>query len=130
MIALLAVAGAFQSYRLTALALESEPDQFALALSETRFAALKGKLPPNVRCGYLTDLPPGSYQESLAFRAAQYTLAPAFLVSLSPNVKVDWVVGNFSQPQDFAALGAAQGLDLVQDLGQGVVLYRVRKAGQ
>jgi hypothetical protein len=35
-----------------------------------------------------------------------------------------WVLGNFSQPVDYAGFGAKRGLTLARDFGNGVVLYR------
>jgi hypothetical protein len=126
----LAVAGAFQSYRLTAAYHEARPDSFTVDRSLTRFAAIKAQLPEHAMVGYLTDLEPGSINNSTTFRAAQYALAPVLLASPDPRLKMEWAVGNFSRPQDFAAVGAARGFELVKDFGQGVVLYRAGKAGR
>ena len=43
------------------------------------------------------------------------------LVGSAPH---EWVLGNFSKPQDYAEFGRAHGLMLVKEFANGVVLYR------
>ncbi len=78
-------------------------------------------LPPSAVVGYLTDLEPKDRSAPIIFRTAQYTLAPRLL---QPGTAQEWVIGNFSKALDFRAIGAGKGLQLVQDYGNGVVLYR------
>jgi len=129
-VCVLATVGAIQSYSRTAAYEDSQRDVYSVAAAELRFAALKPKLPRSEMVGYITDLPPGSVANTTAFLAAQYALAPALLVSIDPRVKFEYAIGNFSRPQDFAAAGASKGLQLVEDLGQGVILYRIKKDGR
>lgn len=55
------------------------------------------------------------------FLAAQYTLAPRLL---DKKINYQQVLGNFTRPADFAAIGRQYGLTLQRDFGPGVVLYR------
>jgi len=53
--------------------------------------------------------------------SAQYVLAPRLVAR---GAAQEWVVGNFTRPGDFAAVGRSRGLRLEQDFGNGVVLFR------
>ena len=126
----LACVGAFRSHRATVEYHENQRDLYGVAAAEARFAKIKSKLLGGEMVGYITDLPAGSVANTTAFLATQYALAPALLVSVDPRVKFELAIGNFSRPQDFAAAGAAKGLEFVEEMGQGVVLYRVKKEGR
>lgn len=123
---LLAIAGALQY----TIYQDPQPDSYAVERAELRFEVIKAQLPPHATVAYFSDLAPGSIQDSTAFRGAQFALAPVLLVSAGPKLRADWGVGNFARPRDFAAAGAAYGMEVVRDCGQGVVLYRARKAAQ
>jgi hypothetical protein len=38
--------------------------------------------------------------------------------------KPDWVLGNYSRPADYGAIASKHSLAMVQDFGQGLVLFR------
>lgn len=96
-------------------------DPFQVQAQPERFRGVIGTLPPSVVAGYITDLQPTDRSAQIIFRTAQYALAPRLL---RPGSAQEWVIGNFSKGGDFRAIGAGKGLQLVQDYGNGVVLYR------
>jgi hypothetical protein len=96
-------------------------DPFQVQVQTERFRGVMDVLPPSAVVGYMTDLEPKDRSAPIIFRTAQYTLAPRLL---QPGTAQEWVIGNFSKALDFRAIGAGKGLQLVQDYGNGVVLYR------
>ena len=96
-------------------------DPYRIAAQTARLEGVRAALPENAVLGYLTDLEPGSIAASTAFNAAQYALAPRILERGATQAQV---LGNFSRPADFAALGRQQGLRLERDFQNGVVLFR------
>ena len=77
-------------------------------------------IPADAVLGYLTDAAPGSEVSDSMFLAAQYTLAPRLL---DKKTNYRQVLGNFTRPADFAAIGRQYGLSLQRDFGNGVVLF-------
>ncbi len=96
-------------------------DPFQVQAQTERFRGVMEVLPASAVVGYVTDLQPTDRSATIIFRTAQYTLAPRIL---QPGTAQEWVIGNFSKALDFRAAGAGKGLQLVQDYGNGVVLYR------
>ena len=128
-VAILAVYGAMNSYQLSAGYARQYPDAYGAGGAQVRFAPLLEKVPPATVLGYFTDVAP-SDAFNAAFLAAQHAVAPRLLVLLNTQNKQDrpeWAVGNFSKPQDFAALGKTYGYSMEADLGNGIVLFH--KAG-
>ena len=82
--------------------------------SDQRFAALKARLPAGGVIGYIGE--PGDLATP-DYYLTQYALAP-LVVDLSPNHSL--VVGNFPSSPPF---GIPQNLHLVEDFGQGVMLF-------
>jgi hypothetical protein len=103
-------------------------DPYLIEQQIERLQPALGELPPAANIGYISDMDMATTRGLLAFDAARYALAPRLLVHTAGAQPGDWVLGNFSSPQDFAETGAKAGLALYQDLGNGVVLYR--KAAQ
>jgi hypothetical protein len=120
-VAVVAVFGAMNSYQTSVRNARQYPDAYGAGRAQVRFAPLVARVPASARLGYLTDLDRSSDAYAAGFLAAQYALAPRQLVA---SEAPEWAVGNFSQPQDFAAAGAALGYELSADLGNGVALYR------
>jgi hypothetical protein len=58
------------------------------------------------------------------FLGAQYILAPRVMVELDKHPNSPWVMGNFARPMDTADFAGKHGLTVVQDFGNGVVLFR------
>jgi hypothetical protein len=68
----------------------------------------------------VADIHDGSTAALAMFNSARYALAPRLLVEGTDR---DWVLGNFAKPADYAALARERGLTVVQDFGNGVVLF-------
>lgn len=91
-----------------------------------RFAEIPRRTAKAPRIGYFNDRTPNSDVQQAALASAQFALAPQILVLDENRKDVEFWVGDFNAPRDFAGIGDVQSLDLVADLGQGVVLYRRR----
>ena len=87
----------------------------------TAATLLLAAVPAGAEMGYLTDAAPGSVADTSMLLSAQYVLAPRLVARGAAH---EWVVGNFTRPGDFAAIGRNNGVRLVQDFGNGVVLFR------
>lgn len=96
---------------------QASSDPLQMSMQEKRFEAVKHELPPGTVVGYVSDLPASSG----IILSAQYALVP---VILGDGMAHEFVIGNFSKPQDFAAFGRARNLTLVRDFGDGVTLFR------
>lgn len=118
--ALLALWGALDLYQ----ALKQQPrrDEYRMEEMSARYAPVAAALPDDVRVlGYLSDSPYEQARGQVMFLSGRYWLAPR-LLTVAPDQA--WVLGNFAQPGDWAALGAPHGLRVERDLGSGLVLYR------
>jgi hypothetical protein len=122
-VCVLSVFAVFNSLEPTKASAEQYPDAYGAARAESRFAPLLVRVATNAQLGYLTDLESTHPAYSAAFLAAQYALAPRQLLMVSPQMRPEWAVGNFTKPIDFASAGAAQGYDVSADFGNGVVLF-------
>lgn len=118
---LLCLWGALEHYQADAAYQEQSRDPFMISAQFTRFGALLAAVPAGAEMGYLTDAAPGSVADTSMLLSAQYVLAPRLVARGTAH---EWVVGNFTRPGDFAAVGRSNGLRLVQDFGNGVVLFR------
>jgi hypothetical protein len=118
---LLGIAGALQSYRAESDYQEAHRDRYLISAQSPTFAPLVAMVPVDAEVGYLTDAQPGSDADASLFLSAQYLMAPRILARDTAH---DWVLGNFGKPADFAAAGAARGLRLERDFGDGLVLFR------
>ena len=125
-VAVLGAGGALNSYQVSARYAEQLPDAYGGEHAQTRFAPLADRVPASAVLAYFTDLDPGQPAYDSAFLAAQYALAPRVLVFLHGQPPPEWAVGNFSKPADFAAAGEARGYAMIADLGQGVILFRLK----
>jgi hypothetical protein len=99
-------------------------DPYLIAAQSVRLQSFSDAVAPNAILGYLTDAEPGSAADDTLFRTAQYTLAPRLLQKKPSDSQQ--VLGNFTRPADFAAIGRQYGLNLERDFGNGVVLYRAQ----
>jgi hypothetical protein len=97
-------------------------DPYLINAQPARLGEAARLLPDKAVIGYLSDLSLADTPGQAAYFGAAYALAPR-LVTRDPD-SPQWVLGNFSRPQDFAAAGAAHHLVLVRDLGNGVVVFR------
>jgi len=119
--ALLALWGAVAYYASESAYQRENSDPYQVAAQFVRLRPVASALPANAVIGYWTDAQPDSVVESAMFLSAQYVLAPRLL---QKGAIRDWVLGNFTRPADFAALGRSRGLRLQQDFGNGVVLFQ------
>jgi len=123
-VACLAVYSSLSSYGISSAIRQQSTDKYGVEAQLQRLAPAAAKLPAGVAVGYLSDVAPSSDPGTAAFLASQYALAPHLLVWASPAAPVEWAVGNFSKPADYAAVGAQAGFGVVEDFGLGVLLYR------
>jgi hypothetical protein len=100
---------------------EQYRDPYQIAAQSARFENLREAVAADAVLGYLTDAAPGSVASDAMFLGAQYTLAPRLL---DKKTNYRQVLGNFTRPADFAAVGRQYGLSLQRDFGNGVVLYQ------
>ena len=119
--AALCFAGAVSYYRDEAHNQEHSRDPYIVGVQFPRLEGVRNAVPENAVLGYLTDLPAENITAMAMFRSAAYVLAPRLI---RQGQDADWVLGNFTRPADFAALGREHGLRLQRDFGNGVVLYR------
>ena len=92
-------------------------DPYRVAIQMERLEPVRRELPPNTPLGYISDIAP----DSAIILTTQFALSPLLLVGSAPH---DWVLGNFTKPQNYADFGRAHGLTLVKAFRNGVVLYR------
>ena len=118
---LLCLWAALQSYGLESAYQKQSPDPYQIAAQFVRLGPVLSAIPENAVLGYVTDAAAGSVTDSALLASAEYVLAPRLLTR---GTNHDWVLGNFTRPADFAALGKSLGLRMQQDCGNGVVLYR------
>jgi hypothetical protein len=123
--ALLCLWGSFAYYQFESAYQRQNPDPYQISAQFVRLAPVQAAIPQNAVLGYLTDAPPGSIVDSALLGSAEYALAPRLVIRDTGH---EWVLGNFTRPADFAAVGKSVGLRLQRDFGNGVVLYR--KEGQ
>jgi hypothetical protein len=119
--ALLALWGAFEHYASEAEYQGQNQDPYRISAAFGRLDGVRSAVPEISTLGYVTDAEPGSTVESAMFLGAQYVLAPRLLAK---GTTPEWVLGNFTRPADYAALGRARSLRVQQDFGNGVVLFR------
>jgi hypothetical protein len=119
--ALLSLWGSFEYSGLESAYQQQFHDPYQVAAQFSRFEGVQSAIPEKAMLGYLTDAVPGSVVGDAMFNGAQYVLAPRVL---QKGAAFDLVLGNFTKPGDFAAVGRAQGLRLERDFGNGVVLFR------
>ncbi len=126
---LLAFFAALNGYGVSAEHARQFPDAYATSRAERRLAAVIARLPATARIGYITDLDPSNPAYSAALLATQYALAPRQLfVAGQVAVPLEWAVGVFERRRDVVSAGAASGYDVVSDMGNGFVLYRLKSA--
>lgn len=92
-------------------------DPYHIAAQLQRFEPVRRELPPNTPLGYISDLK----RDAATILTIQFAIAPILLVG---DASHEWVLGNFSKPQNYVEFGRAHGLTLVKEFANGVVLYR------
>lgn len=115
---LLAAWGALENFQLENA--NTQHDPYMVNLQPDRLAGVIQAIPRSAIVGYVADIHDGSTAALAMFNSARYALAPRLLVEGTDR---DWVLGNFAKPADYAALARERGLTVVQDFGNGVVLF-------
>jgi|SRR5581483_2005470 len=123
-VSVLALWSAINFYGATEEAVGPNADVYKIGEQAARFHDLAAALPATGVVGYVSDVSTDVVLGGVLFSGAQYTLAPRLVTTQKMNPAPEWVVGDFSKPVDFAQFGAARGLVLTRDFGNGVVLYR------
>lgn len=113
--------GAVETYAFESAYQEQNRDPYMISAQFGRVGPVASAAPENAVLGYISDAQRGSVADSTLLLSAQYVLAPRLLVRGAAH---EWVLGNFTRPADFAAVGRGHGLSVVQDFGNGVVLFR------
>ena len=124
-VAVLGMAGALNSYQVSARYAEQFPDAYGVERAQARFAPLNARVEASAELGYFTDLDAPQPAYAAALLAARYAVAPRVLIVVDGSTgRPEWAAGNFSKPVDFAAAGKARGYEMIADLGNGLVLFR------
>ncbi len=118
--ALLALWGAIESFQLENRANDLR-DPYMVNDQPRRLTAAMQMVPRTAIVGYVSDLPDKDTAWLAIFNSARYTVAPRLLVDGTDH---EWVLGNFTKPGDYAAIGREHGIQMVQDFGDGVALFR------
>ena len=99
-------------------------DPYGVALQQTRLQSAISSLPAVRMVGYFKEpSPDDSFPGGFRRLGAQYAVAPRALV-LQDQSPQEWVIGDFSQPMDFARFAQARGLHVVKVLADGIVLFQ------
>ena len=120
----IAVFGGLTSYNVTRALNQQTKDPYDIRATAERMAPLLKRVPSNVTLGYISDVRIDTDAGKAVYFAAQYAVAPHLLVDAGASGAYEFALGNFSQGQDYAAVGKAAGLALVENFDHGVILYR------
>lgn len=99
----------------------------------SRFEKLRKILPSHSTVGYLDNSSLNLHGiDSVAFFQTQYALAPVLVASIGSGAKIiyPFVVGDFTEPVNLSALSSKMHLEIVQDFGNGVILFRNKEVTQ
>lgn len=118
--ALLALWGALENFKIESQ-VNRLHDPYMVNDQPRRLTGVIGIVPRTAIVGYVSDLPDNSTAWLAIFNSARYTLAPRLLVDGTDR---EWVLGNFTKPGDYPGVGREHGIEMVQDFGDGVALYR------
>lgn len=99
-------------------------DAYRIGAQVGRFAQAAERTRGETKIGYFNDREKGSRGDQAALAAAQFAMAPKLLVADENRRDVKYWVGDFTAPREFARIGEVKNLELIGDLGGGVVLYR------
>ncbi len=97
-------------------------DPWGIAARHARFAAMSAKLGTVKTLGFITAGADPATSEALYYDAA-YELAPRFVL-LNDNHPSEFIAGSFTAPIDPRLIAQANGIQVVEDFGGGVVLFR------
>jgi len=117
LVALLSLYGTIEFYSEQLERNRTSKDPYSIAIQMERLEPIRRDLPPNTPLGYISDVAP----DSATILTTQFAVAPMLLVGNAPH---EWVLGNFTKPQNYAEFGRTHGLTMVKAFRNGVVLYR------
>jgi hypothetical protein len=120
----IALFGGMTAYSVSRVLNKASKDPFHVQIALEQFAPVRARVPATAVLGYASDLPLSSDAGKAGFFAAQYALAPRILVDSASRDRFEYVLGNWARKQDYAAAGKSRGLDPIEDLGNGIFLYR------
>jgi hypothetical protein len=120
----LATGASIEYYGLFEKLASTAGDAYRIGSVVERFAEIPRLTGNAPRIGYFNDRTPGSIAQQAALTSAQFAIAPQILILDENRKDIEYWVGDFNAARDFAGIGKVQGLELVAELGQGVVLYR------
>lgn len=123
-VAILALWASSDSYLVSRNLSDQRPDAYGATKAHLRFAPALPLLPPAGEVTYLSDLKLNDGSGNLPFLTAQNALAPRLLTVPGSRATTEYAIGQFSRPLDYAEFGSLHGFAFLQDLGNGVVLYR------
>jgi hypothetical protein len=120
-VSLLSIYDVAKFYRWTAAPAAQHGDPYGFTRQQQRFAGLAAAVGSADTLGYLS-VPLNSPNWDQMYDRALYALAP-HLVAWNATPPPRYVVGNFAAPVNLDALAREYGLHVVQDFGDGVVLF-------
>lgn len=88
---------------------------------ERRFEVLSKNMPPHSVLGYVSDNPANDAAAQAEYYLTQYSLVPAIVKASTDE---HFVVANFHSNAPNKAMLQAKHLELVQDFGNDVFIYR------
>lgn len=106
----------------TSASLAQASDPWGIAARHARFATMASKLGTVKTLGFITAAADSATSEALYYDAA-FELAPRFVL-LNDNHPSEFIAGSFTTPIDPRLIAQANGLQVVEDFGGGVVLFR------
>ncbi len=89
--------------------------------AQERFGPLRAILPRGGLVGYISDSAPARGEIDREVFVVRYTLAPLIVME---GTRYPYVIGNFHRLDPDLQTGQKQGLRLVKNLGNGVILFR------
>lgn len=116
---LFAVWGAIENFQLESA--NTLRDPYMVSAQIDRLAGVISAVPSAAIVGYISDVHDNSTIALAMFNSARYALAPRLLVEGTDR---DLVLGNFTKPADWNTVASEHGLQLAQDFGNGVVLFK------
>lgn len=126
--AILAIGASIEYFGVAERLAAQAGDVYRIDAQVARFGPLAARISGTRVLGYFSDREKGSVAAQAALSSAQYSLAPALLVLDANHKEAVYWVGDFSTPGNYADIGAARGLQIVGDLGNGVILYQREKS--
>lgn len=99
---------------------QAQEGQDGVSEFQQRFLQLAPSLPAHGPVGFLSDLPAGDTTGDAEFQVARYTLPPRLVVR---GAAAPMVIGSVHAPGAAQELATGQGLAILRDFGNGLVLF-------